>query len=112
MRMPAMRGGRMTNGSTHILLIEDNPGDADPVRLRRGDAHSDVAVSGATRLSAGLSSMLVDAPAMVLLDLDLPDSHGAETYRKVLEQAPAVPVDVLSGLEDEEMAASVVHQGV
>jgi len=102
----------MTNGSTHILLIEDNPGDADLVRLRLVEAHSDVAVSCATRLSAGLASMLVETPAMVLLDLNLPDSHGAETYRKVLEQAPGVPVVVLSGLEDEEMAASAVHQGV
>jgi signal transduction histidine kinase len=102
----------MKNGSTHILLIEDNPGDADLVRLRLVEANSDVAVSCATRLSAGLASMLVETPAMVLLDLNLPDSHGAETYRKVLEQAPGVPVVVLSGMEDEEMAASAVHQGV
>jgi signal transduction histidine kinase len=102
----------MNKGSTHILLIEDNPGDADLVRLRLVEAHSDVAVSCATRLSAGLASMLVETPAMVLLDLNLPDSHGAETYRKVLQQAPGVPIVVLSGLEDEEMAASAVHQGV
>jgi signal transduction histidine kinase len=102
----------MSNGSKHILLIEDNPGDADLVRLRLVEAHSDVAVSCATRLSAGLASMLVETPAMVLLDLNLPDSRGAETYRKVLDQAPGVPVVVLSGLEDEEMAASAVHQGV
>ena len=102
----------MNNGSTHILLIEDNPGDADLVRLRLVEAHSDVSVSCVTRLSTGLASMIVAPPVMVLLDLNLPDSHGAETYRTVLEQMPGVPVIVLSGLDDEELAAGAVHQGV
>ncbi|MBZ5651275.1 MAG: hybrid sensor histidine kinase/response regulator [Acidobacteriia bacterium] len=102
----------MNNGSTHVLLIEDNPGDADLVRLRLVEAHSDIAVSCATRLSTGLASLVVETPAMVLLDLNLPDSHGAETYRKVLEAAPGVPIVVLSGLDDEEIAVSAVHQGV
>jgi DNA-binding response OmpR family regulator len=66
------------------LLIEDNPGDADLVRLRLVEAHSDVAVSCVTRLSTGLASMIVAPPAMVLLDLNLPDSRGADTYRSVL----------------------------
>ena len=102
----------MNNRHTHVLLIEDNPGDADLVRLRLVEAHSDVAVSCATRLSAGLAAMVVETPAMVLLDLNLPDSHGAETYRKVLEAAPGVPIVVLSGLDDEDMAVNAVHQGV
>ena len=49
---------------------------------------------------------------MVLLDLNLPDSHGAETYRRVLEDAAGVPIVVLSGLDDEEIAVNAVHQGV
>lgn len=102
----------MNHGSTHILLIEDNPGDADLIRLRLVEAHADVAVSCVTRLATGLASMIVAQPAMLLLDLNLPDSHGAETYRKVLEQAPGVPIVVLSGLDDEELAASAIHQGV
>ena len=56
--------------------------------------------------------MIVDPPAMVLLDLNLPDSHGAETYRTVLKETPGVPVVVLSGQDDEELAVSAVHQGV
>jgi signal transduction histidine kinase len=102
----------MNKEAPHVLLIEDNPGDADLVRLRLVEAHSDLAVSCVTRLSSGLASMIAAPPAMVLLDLNLPDSHGAETYRAVLDQAPGVPIVVLSGLEDEEMAASAVHQGV
>ncbi len=102
----------MSNGSTHVLLIEDNPGDADLIRLRSVEANSDLSVSCVTRLSTGLASMMVAPPAMVLLDLNLPDSHGADTYRAVLRETPGVPIVVLSGLDDEELAASAVHQGV
>ena len=102
----------MKQKSTHVLLIEDNPGDADLVRLRLVEAHSDIAVSCVNRLSTGLASMIVAPPAMVLLDLNLPDSRGADTYRTVLEQAPGVPIVVLSGQDDDELAASAVHQGV
>jgi len=96
----------------HVLLIEDNPGDADLVRLRLVESRSDVDVRCVDRLSAGLSRLSEEQPAVVLLDLNLPDSHGADTFRKVLSKAPGVPVVVLSGQDDEELALKAVHQGV
>lgn len=102
----------MNEHSSHVLLIEDNPGDADLIRLRLVEANSDVSVSCANRLSDGLASLHDHPPAVVLLDLNLPDSHGAETFRNVLSKAPGVPVVVLSGQDDEELAVKAVHQGV
>jgi signal transduction histidine kinase len=102
----------MSNPSKHILLIEDNQGDADLVRLRLVEAESDIDVSCFDRLSTGLDSMAVNPPSVVLLDLNLPDSRGAETFRSVLRRAPGVPVLVLSGQDDEELAIKAVHQGV
>ena len=96
----------------HILLIEDNPGDADLVRLRLVEASADLEVSCFSRLSSGLQSLAEKTPAVVLLDLNLPDSHGADTFRTVLKKAPTVPIVVLSGLEDETLATKAVHQGV
>jgi len=87
----------MNNGHTNILLIEDNPGDADLVRLRLVEGDSSVNVSCVNRLSDGLASLTKQSPSVVLLDLNLPDSHGAETFRKVLDHAPGVPVVILSG---------------
>jgi two-component system, sensor histidine kinase and response regulator len=100
------------NSHSHVLLIEDNPGDADLVRLRLVEANSDVSVSSVDRLSAGLESIAAKPPAMVPLDLNLPDSRGAATFRSVLQRAPGIPVVVLSGQEDEELAVKAVHQGV
>ncbi len=102
----------MNDQSTHVLLIEDNPGDADLVRLRLVESKSAVDVSCFERLSEGLASLSDKPPSVVLLDLNLPDSQGAETFRKVLKQAPDVPVVILSGQDDEELAAKALHHGV
>ena len=102
----------MSKPTANILLIEDNQGDADLVRLRLVEGNAELAVSCADRLSTGLAALQANQPAVVLLDLNLPDSRGAETFRKVLNKAPGVPVVVLSGQDDEELAAKAVHQGV
>ena len=101
----------MSNHPAHVLLIEDNQGDADLVRLRLVESNSDLQVSCASRLSTGLAALAVEPPTVVLLDLNLPDSHGADTFREVLNRAPSVPVVVLSGREDEELAVKAIHQG-
>jgi DNA-binding response OmpR family regulator len=103
---------RMSNPHTHVLLIEDSPADADLVRTRLLEGNSDLEVSCADRLSTGLAALALKPPAVVLLDLNLPDSHGAQTFRNVRNQAPGIPVVVLSGVDDEELAAQAVHEGV
>jgi signal transduction histidine kinase len=102
----------MKDQSTHVLLIEDNPGDADLVRLRLVESKSPVNVSCVHRLSDGLDSLKEKSPSVILLDLNLPDSQGAETFRKVLDKAPDVPIVILSGHDDEALAFKALHQGV
>jgi signal transduction histidine kinase len=102
----------MSDASTHVLLIEDNPGDVDLVRLRLVETKPAVDVSCVNRLSDGLASLSEKLPSLILLDLNLPDSQGAETFRKVLEKAPDVPIVILSGQNDESLAMKALHQGV
>ena len=101
----------MSHPSTHVLLIEDNPGDADLVRLRLVESNPALDVNCVSRLADGLQSLKQDSPSLVLLDLNLPDSQGAETFRKVLEKAPGVPVVILSGQDDQALAIKALHQG-
>lgn len=102
----------MSSHPTQVLLIEDNPGDADFVRMRLGEGDSDLQVTHADRLATGLAALAIDPPSVVLLDLNLPDSRGEETFRNVLNKAPGVPVVILSGQDDVEMAANAIHFGV
>jgi signal transduction histidine kinase len=102
----------MNEQGTRVLLIEDNPGDADLVRLRLVESQPDVKVDCVARLADALVSLDREAPTLVLLDLNLPDSRGSETVRRVREKVPNVPVVVLSGQDDESLALKAVHQGV
>src|SRR5579864_18738 len=102
----------MSESAERVLLIEDNPGDADFVRDQLAQEYVDADVTHVDRLSEGLQYLSQKGPGLVLLDLNLPDSHGAETYRRVLDNAPNVPVVILSGQQDEELAIRAVHQGV
>ena len=101
----------MSHPSTHVLLIEDNPGDADLVRLRLVESNPAVDVNCVSRLADGLTSLKQNSPSLVLLDLNLPDSQGAETFRKILEKAPGIPVVILSGQDDQALAIKALHQG-
>ena len=69
-------------------------------------------MSCVNRLSDGLASIKEKSPSVILLDLNLPDCQGAETFRRVLEKAPDVPVVILSGQDDEVLAMKALHQGV
>jgi signal transduction histidine kinase len=102
----------MTDPAMHILLIEDNPGDQDLVRLRLCESQPQLRVDCVPRLSDALASLDREVPSLVLLDLNLPDSRGAETFRKVRERAPNVPVVVLSSQDDEALALKAVDLGV
>ena len=102
----------MEHEPAKVLLIEDNPGDADLVRLRLVEGKSDAYVNCVSRLSDGLACLDAETPALVLLDLNLPDSHGADTFRRILQKAPNVPVVILSGQDDEALAIKAVHMGV
>src|SRR5258708_32561278 len=102
----------MERPEAHVLLIEDNSGDADLVRLRLVEGRPQLRVECVSRLSEALAFLAKETPSLVLLDLNLPDSRGADTFKKIREMAPDVPVVILSGQEDEGMAAEGLDQGV
>jgi phosphoserine phosphatase RsbU/P len=102
----------MDDQTTRVLLIEDKAGEADLIRLRLVEGQSPVRVDCVNRLSDGLAWLTKEMPSLVLLDLNLLDSHGAETFRRVLKHAPNMPVVVLSGQDDEALAINAVHRGV
>lgn len=95
-----------------ILLIEDDPDDEFLVRESLTESKGvEFTVEWAERLSTGLNRLNQGGIDVVLLDLSLPDSLGAETFRQVNAQAPTVPVVVLTGLEDEILGAELVREG-
>src|SRR4249919_1869755 len=48
---------------------------------------------------------------IILLDLGLPDAQGLEAVRRAHAVAPRVPLVVLTGLDDEVLAAQTLQEG-
>lgn len=94
-----------------ILLIEDNPGHMELVRrclARSGMNHT---FHCATRLDGALALLAERQFGVVLSDLSLPDSSGLATVHRICEQAPTVPVIVLTSLDNEDTAVSALDCG-
>jgi diguanylate cyclase (GGDEF)-like protein/PAS domain S-box-containing protein len=49
--------------------------------------------------------------AAILVNLFLPDSHGLETFDRIFQMSPDVPILVLSSLEQEDAAKLAVQRG-
>nr|AAU83023.1 hypothetical protein sensory transduction histidine kinase [uncultured archaeon GZfos26B2] len=68
-------------------------------------------LENADRLSDGLTRIHKGGIDAVLLDLGLPDSSGLDTFEKVHDQAPEVPIVMLTGLDDTELALEGMSKG-
>jgi signal transduction histidine kinase len=101
-----------TDGPARLLLIEDNPGDARLIREFIRDAGKEsFSIEHADRLAPGLEVLRRGGTDLVLLDLSLPDSRGLETLANVRGSAPGIPVVVLTGWNDADVAVRAVREG-
>ena len=102
----------MEDKTIKVLLIEDNPDDAELIRRKLvRSANEQFTVTTVTRLKEGLENLARDGADLVLSDLGLPDSHGLDTVTKLLCQASRTPLVVLSGFDDEALAIKAVQLG-
>lgn len=94
-----------------VLLVEDNAGDALLVREYLEEANLEgYFVQHVERLEAAIQHF-VEPWDVVLLDLSLPDAHGLDTVRKLLDASPDIPIVVMSGLNDQDIALKAVKEG-
>jgi PAS domain S-box-containing protein len=95
-----------------ILLIEDNPDDAELMKRRLyKSADARFAVTVSRTLRDGLDQLAANSPDLIICDLGLPDSHGLDTVNRILTEAPHAPLVVLSGFDDEATAIKAVQAG-
>ena len=95
-----------------LLLVEDNPGDAGLFREmfnEQGSHDTELTVVGSmSEAEEHLSRCVFD---IILLDLGLPDAQGLGAVRRAHAAAPRVPLVVLTGLDDESLAAQALQEG-
>ncbi len=95
-----------------ILLVEDNPGDAFLIQESLREGHlMQFKVTQVEQLQEAFLALNHQDFDIILLDLFLPDSQGLNTFTEILPKANHLPIVVLTGLNDEEMAIQSVRLG-
>jgi DNA-binding NtrC family response regulator len=96
----------------NVLLIEDNPGDRRLIEQTLAEVSQPrFNVRSAGRLSDAFAALEDGRTDVVLLDLSLPDSNGLATFHSCRDRAPNLPIVVMSGLEDNDVALAAVEAG-
>lgn len=95
-----------------VLLVEDNPGDARLLRemFREHDQH-DSELTHVASMSDAERYLSAHAVDLILLDLGLPDASGLDAIRRIRAAAPGTPLVVLTGMDDESLAAQALQEG-
>jgi PAS domain S-box-containing protein len=96
----------------HILMVEDNQADVDLIREALPETGPvSFRIESVSRLSEALARLKYESIDLVLLDFDLPDSQGLETFHKLSEATSRIPVIILTGNDDQEVAVLAVRDG-
>ena len=102
----------MSEGVLRILLVEDNPGDADLLQETLAQVDEQLEIAHVERLQQAAEYLKQGGPVdAILLDLGLPDSMGIATLERANAAAPHLPIIVLTGLEDEAVGIEAVRKG-
>jgi len=95
-----------------MLLVEDNPADAAWIAEMLAEATTvQFSVMHVNRLSDALTFLREKPFDIILLDLSLPDGSGLDTVMRAHAAVPNIPIVVMSGLGDEDLAVQALHEG-
>jgi hypothetical protein len=95
-----------------ILLIEDNPPDERLIREMLKDiSHFKSNLISVVTLKDGCEQIQKNNFDIILLDLNLPDSTGRQTFQKVIDCSKEIPIILITGIKDEELPLKLIKKG-
>jgi serine phosphatase RsbU (regulator of sigma subunit)/FixJ family two-component response regulator/anti-sigma regulatory factor (Ser/Thr protein kinase) len=99
--------------SNEVVLIEDSPDYAQAVTtmLDYPPGASNFRITHFTKLADALAYVPGCQACCALLDLNLPDATGIEAVSALQSAAPQVPIVVLTGVDDDQLALEAMHAG-
>lgn len=96
----------------HILLVEDDLQDVEIISemlIYSFERPCNLQVKSS--LSDAITACKTDEFDIILTDLGLPDSIGIETFMKLNEENPSIPIIVLTGLNNDNTGLEAVQSG-
>lgn len=95
-----------------ILLIEDNSADVRLIEeYLKKSTEIKFELNSYSRLSEGLNSIKFNKYDIILLDLTLPDSERESTLENTLNSTKEIPIVILTGLDDKDIALESLQKG-
>lgn len=95
-----------------VLLVEDSPDSAVLVNHFLGASKmAEFRVVTAGSLHAAREALGRERYDAILLDLNLPDSRGIETFSRIREAARGAAIVILTAVEDEAVATAAIGHG-
>jgi diguanylate cyclase (GGDEF)-like protein/PAS domain S-box-containing protein len=101
----------MDNEHFRILVIEDDESVANSLARQLFDRRYCFDTECAGSLETGLERLARGGIDIVLLDLGLPDCQGFDTFIRLHEREPNVPVVILTGCDDDALALQTLEHG-
>jgi len=95
-----------------ILFVEDDSGYVRLIKEMLKEYNRALfEPTHVTKLAGAIKHLKTETFDVVLLDLNLPDSWGFETFEKLRAESPSIPIVVLTGMTDEDLGVMAVQKG-
>jgi chemotaxis family two-component system response regulator Rcp1 len=95
-----------------VLVIEDNLGDAGLLlKMLEEDGSNNAALILVDSMGEAETHLAQNTVDIVLLDPTLPDTQGLQSIRRIRAIAPGLPLVVLTGFDDDTLAAQALREG-
>ena len=100
-----------------LLLIEDEPSVSDCFiflikRLKEeNEEFENIELQHADCLNDGIKLIETETIDTILLDLNLPDSRGIDTFDSIQAVAGDTPIIVMTGMDNEDLLKQVIAKG-
>jgi signal transduction histidine kinase len=99
------------NAITRVLVVEDSASDLMLLEVALRPVRGQLEILSADTLRAGIACADSEDADVMLLDLGLPDSDGLPTLQTAIREVPHVPVVVMTGRDDGQVAATALRLG-
>jgi PAS domain S-box-containing protein len=100
-----------SDDSIRVLLVEDDEPHSAVLREALAAARPPIEVEHCRTLSDAIAHLAEPTLDAVLLNLDLPDSHGLQTIDRALAEAPGLPILVITAAEEADLGVAAVQHG-
>ena len=97
--------------SLHILILEDNPADAELVQFELQEAGIDFTSKVVMTEKEYVQAIQDHCPDLILSDYDLPKYNGALALAEANRRCPDTPFILVTGAVSEDRAIEILTQG-